>query len=339
MHSLNDVAENRLLSRWAALLPRAPGQLGRIHESDAEIVPLGDGRALALTVDTIAEEISAGLYRSPETAGRIAVVASLSDLAAVGADPLGLLLAVGLPRGATEIQEAVARGVAEACGAHGTFVLGGDTSETSALSIGCTAAGLVPVDSLTSRVGMRSGDVLFASGRVGAGAVLAARVLAGIDAASAEVAFAPRARLRAGVALRGIASACMDTSDGLVATLDQLARLNRVALEVTCPLADLLVPEAGPLATALGLPLLAFPAVLHGEYELVFSVPEARLPLLFQRASTLGWEPLRLGSVTEGQAVRIGGRTLDGAHLRNLGASLAGEPRRYAEALSAACAG
>ena len=56
MHSLNDVAENRLLSRWATLLPRAAGQIGQIHQSDAEIVPLGDGRALALTVDTIAEE-------------------------------------------------------------------------------------------------------------------------------------------------------------------------------------------------------------------------------------------------------------------------------------------
>ena len=61
----DDVAENRRLTRWAELLPRAPEQVGDVHETDAELVPLGDGRLLALTVDTVAEEIQLGLYRDP----------------------------------------------------------------------------------------------------------------------------------------------------------------------------------------------------------------------------------------------------------------------------------
>ena len=132
----DDVAENRRLTRWAELLPRAPGQVGDVHETDAELVPLGDGRLLALTVDTVAEEIALGLYREPETAGRIAVTAALSDLAAVGADPIGLLLSVTLPaRDAESVQESVARGVAEAARDAGTWVLGGDTNEGATLCV------------------------------------------------------------------------------------------------------------------------------------------------------------------------------------------------------------
>ena len=77
MRLIDDVAENRRLTRWADLLPRAPGQRGGVHEPDAELVPLGDGRLLALTVDTVCEEIRLGLYRDPRTAGRLAAAAAL----------------------------------------------------------------------------------------------------------------------------------------------------------------------------------------------------------------------------------------------------------------------
>ncbi|MBK6405359.1 MAG: hypothetical protein IPF66_10105 [Holophagales bacterium] len=174
----DDVAENRRLTRWADLLPRAPGQRGAIHETDAELVELGDGRLLALTVDTVCEEIRLGLYRDPRTAGRLAAAAALSDLAAVGAEPLGLLLSVTLPAGnADVVQEAVARGVAETASAAGIFVLGGDTNEGNDLSVGCTAAGTVPCGSELRRVGISPGDLLFSAGPLGLGAAVAASTL------------------------------------------------------------------------------------------------------------------------------------------------------------------
>ena len=100
MRLMNDILENRLLARWGELLPRAPAQVGALHETDAELIDLGDGRLLALTVDAVVEEISAGLYRDPRTVGRIAAASSLSDLAAVGADALGVLVCATLPRSA-----------------------------------------------------------------------------------------------------------------------------------------------------------------------------------------------------------------------------------------------
>jgi thiamine-monophosphate kinase len=258
-----EIAENRLLARWGALLGRAPGQLGRFNEADAELVPLGDGRLLALTVDTVDEEVRAGLYRDPRTVGRIAAVAALSDLAAVGADPLGLLLSVGLPCEDRErVQEGVARGVREVCDATGTFVLGGDTNESEALTVAGFAAGLVPSGSALTRVGTRPGDVVAVSGPVGAGSALAAtRLLGGAStlAGFGEGDFHPLPRLREGRLLRGVASACMDTSDGLVATLDQLARLNGVAIRVTRAEEELLEPGATSVRAHLGLPAFAFP--------------------------------------------------------------------------------
>ncbi len=195
----DDVAENRRLTRWADLLPRAPGQVGGVHETDAELVPLGDGRLLALTVDTVAEEIALGLYRDPRTAGRIAVAAAVSDLAAVGAEPIGLLLSVTLPaRDAEAVQEAVARGVAEAAGEAGTWVLGGDTNEGTALSVGCSAAGFVPADSVLTRMGARPGERVFGTGPLGLGAARAAAALLGAPSLLSEDEFRPPCRLAHG---------------------------------------------------------------------------------------------------------------------------------------------
>lgn len=331
---MDAIHENRLLSRWAQLLPRGPRPNGAVHESDCELVSLGDGRLLALTIDTVDEEVRLGLYRDAETAGRIAAIATLSDLAAVGAEPLGLLLSVSLPASeADEVQRRVAAGVGETCALAGTFVLGGDTSESDGLCISCVGAGTVPADGVLRRVGMRPGDALFASGRLGAGAALGAALWLATEDAFPESAFRPVPRIAEGRALRGLASACMDTSDGLVATLDQLARLNEVALRVEAPLPSLLSPEVDALRRHLGIGAFPFLAAHHGEFELVFSVPERLVDGLQRRASAMGWEPVRLGRVEAGAGVWVGDDAVDGAGIRNLRHTVGGDPSRYARAL------
>jgi thiamine-monophosphate kinase len=338
MRLTDSVAENRLLSRWAELLGRAPGQIGGVHEADAELVPLGDGRLLALTVDNVDEEIRAGLYRDPRTAGRAAAVAALSDLAAVGADPLGLLLSVGLPRPDRErVQEGVARGVREVCEAASTFVLGGDTNDADTLTVAGFAAGLVSGGPVLTRLGARPGDVVALTGRVGAGSALAAaRLLAPSPAAAGydEDDWRPLPRLREGRLLRGVASACMDTSDGLVATLDQLARLNGVAIRIGRSAEDLLEPGAAAVRARLGLPAFAFLAGHHGEFELAFTVPAGAWGGLAAAASRAGWTPLAIGQVEAGEGLLLGTRAVDGARVRNLLGDVGGDPVAYARALA-----
>jgi thiamine-monophosphate kinase len=359
MHLMNAIDKNRFLSRWAALLPRAPGQVGGIHETDAELLPLGDGRLLVLKVDSVVEEVTAGIYTDPETAGRIAVTSTLSDLAAVGADPLGILLSVTLPEsersgmcrvtGASpradtggqcpldcldgeQIQERVAAGVRDACERAETFVLGGDTNSGPTLAVGVCAAGIVPEGKHLSRLGAQPGDGIWAAGLLGLGGALAASTLlsaGGLD----ESEFRPEIRLGVGRALRGIASACMDTSDGFVATADQLARLNGVAFHVEVPLESLLHPLVEQYRTRVELPTLPFLASIHGEFELVFTVPPDREPALDNAARVLGWTPVRVGTVREGSGVYVGDVALDSTFLRNLLDDMHGDLAAYASHL------
>jgi thiamine-monophosphate kinase len=356
MRMMNAIHENRFLSRWAALLPRAPGQVGGIHETDAELLPLGDGKLLVLKVDSVVEEVTSGIYTDPETSGRIAVTSTLSDLAAVGADPLGLLLSVTLPKSERNgeagpfprpdsrgpgtldyldrewLQERVAAGVRDACERAGTFVLGGDTNSGPTLVVGVCAAGIVPEGEHLSRLGTRPGDGIWAAGHLGLGGALAASSLlrtGGFD----EHQFRPDIRLVVGRELRNIASACMDTSDGFIATTDQLARLNGVAFHVEVPLESLLHPLVEQFRTKVGLPALPFLASIHGEFELVFTVPPARESALNDVARVLEWTPVRVGTVREGSGVYLGEVELDTTLLRNLLDDMDGDVAAYAARL------
>jgi thiamine-monophosphate kinase len=306
-----------MLARWGELLPRAPGQIGRLHETDAELVDLGDGRLLALKVDAVVEEVSVGLYRAPRTVGRVAAASSLSDLAAVGADALGVLVCATLPHTDREaVQTGVAEGLRETLDLAGTFVLGGDTNEGEHLSVAVCAAGLVPRDRVITRVGARPGDRVFVSGLLGAGGALAGSVLMGLGSVT-EDAFRPVPRLREGAMLRRIASCSMDTSDGFVATIDQLARINEVGFRIDAEPATLLHPIASQVHAATGIAAFPFLASYHGEFELVFTVPPERVAALMEQARTLGWVPIPVGVVERSPGVRFGDVEVDAARLRN----------------------
>jgi len=351
--ALGAVGENAFLSLWGERLRRHPGQLNALHEADAELVPLpGTGRLLAVTTDTVAEEIALGFYRDAETVGWVAAAASLSDLAAVAAEPVGLLAAVTLPREAPRaFAEGLAKGLDAAAQAAGTWILGGDTNVADAASVTTTAVGTVAADERLTRVGCAAGDAVYASGQLGAGALPVMRAM-GLAAGApgppsadgpAAAEFRPCPRLREARLLVGWASACMDTSDGLVATLDQLSRLNGVGFDVTVPIADILVAEAHAACRGAGLdPLLAL-AQPHGEFELVFTVSAEREEAFELHAQENGFEPVRLGVVTAlgaGDAgLRFSGdgapRDLDGARIRNLQDETGADLARYAAALAA----
>jgi thiamine-monophosphate kinase len=333
MRLMNDILENRVLGRWGELLPRSPRQLGALHETDAELVDIGNGRLLALTVDAVVEEVRVGLYRAPRTVGRIAAVASLSDLAAVGADPLGVLVCATLPHTDRDrVQEGVAQGLREVLDPTGLFVLGGDTNEDEHLALAVTAAGLVPKDAVITRVGARPADRVFVSGPLGAGGAYAGAALLGIGTMDEE-AFRPAVRLREGASLRGIASSCMDTSDGFVATIDQLARVNDVGIRIAAAPTDLLHPVAATLRRSAGIPAFPFLASYHGEFELVFTVPPERIALLAARAQALRWTPIPVGVVEPDPGVRFGHAEVDTARLRNAWALSNGDLSKYMHTL------
>src|SRR4029079_18871339 len=112
-----------------------------------------------------------------------------------------------------------------------------------------------------------------------------------------EAEWRPCPRLAWGQALRGIASACIDTSDGVIPAVDQLARVNDVAVHVETPQTHWLDPHAAAIAEKAAIPRAVFLAGPHGELELVFTVPPERLAELERVAGQLSWTPLRVGTI------------------------------------------
>ncbi len=306
---MQQIHENAFIARLASFLPRQPAQLNGVQESDAELIRLpGEAHhVLAVTTDAIAEEIETGLYTDPYLIGWMTVMANLSDLAAVGADPIGLLVAETLPRDASEEDLiALQTGIRDACARCGTSVLGGDTNFSDSFRTTGTAVGLIANASPLMRVRCTPGEVLFCTGRLGTGNAYAARRLTGI-ADPDPAPYRPVARLKEGLSLRSIASACMDSSDGLFATLDQLGRLNNCGFELENGWEDKIASGASRFAASSGLdPWMLF-AGPHGEFELVFTVPELLISALHRGAAKAGWTPLRLGKVTRDAGIGLGG--------------------------------
>jgi len=358
------VLEHELIGRLAAGLPRSPWQLNGLHESDAELLRLpGSDLVLALTTDALAEEIATGLYADPWLMGWMLVTVNASDLAAVGADPLGLLICETLPPDADAGWiAALQRGIADAAVAHGLPVLGGDTNAGATPHLAATAVGVVNGRPLT-RCGARAGDILYASGPLGMGGAFALSQLAGRrphvalatdgaegllqqdptnvegnDGRAPAVTFRPTARLREGALLRAVASACMDTSDGAIATMDELMTLNGVGLRIEPPVEAWTDPAALAVARAFGIPPWMLHAGPHGEFELLFTVPPRGVEELRRAAHAAGWQPVHLGFVTAEPGLRAphagGLLALDTTAIRNLFEQCGGEVKEYAKRLS-----
>jgi thiamine-monophosphate kinase len=341
---MDDILENVAIDTLAKGFARAPNQVNALHESDAELLEIASmpGHYLAITIDTVAEEIAAGLYEDPFTMGWVTVMASLSDLAAVGADPLGILVSVGVPPGSDAVfVDRARRGMEEACRSLGVFIMGGDLNAMSTPSFTGCAFGVVPRGGVRTRLGIRPGDAVFLSGPAGDGNALGLVRLAGLaDRFFPEEGYRPSARLEAGRALRGLAGASMDTSDGVLTTLDQLMRLNGYGFLVECDWPALLSRRALALCEGTDTPPWLMLAGPHGEFELVFTVPASRMDAFSESSNARGFVPIRLGTVQERPVVTFAlssGRRvdIDMTPVRNLDPTAKGGAERYLAELTA----
>ena len=330
------ILENQMVERLARTFRRSPGQVNRLNESDAEIVRLGStGVRLAITTDSIVEEIASGLYDDPYMIGWMAAMANFSDLAAVGAAPVGLLVAETLPPDLPEDFVAeLQRGIDEACCASGSFVLGGDTSSGRTLEVTGCAVGIMEDGGALSRVGCQPGHVLYCSGPLGSGNAFA---VSRFCPARARYPFAPCARILEGQLIRGLASACMDSSDGALTTLDQLMRLNNVGFRLDENWEKAIAPAAAEVVARASIPAWLLLAGQHGEFELLFTVAPENLAEVLRRAAAAGWTPIRLGTVIPQELISLdmyGGPTaIDTARIRNAAFTAQGNVREYIQEL------
>jgi len=333
---MDQISENLRIDLIARHFLNAPHRVNNIHEADAELVDLGGNseKYLAITTDALVEEISSGLYDDPSLIGWMLAMANFSDLAAVGADPLGLLVTMSYPASQDEAYVAkLAEGISEACQKLGSYVLGGDTNQAEAVFLSGCAVGLVPKKSAITRIGARPGDKVFLTGPAGLGSIYAFLRLTGQDGRLPKSYFRPLARIREGQLVREFASCCMDTSDGLLHTADTLTRLNHCQFVIQDRWEKILHPLALEVCRAQNLPPWLTLAAVHGEFELCFALRPDRERDFLEAASRAGWAPIAVGEIIDGEVVSIKKGEelvpLDTAMIRNIAEEAGSNPNAY----------
>lgn len=280
---------------------------------DAAVLDLPPGRQLVLAADAMVAGTHFLAEDPPETVGAKLLRVNLSDLAAMGATPLGYLMTAALPRATPEAWIAgFAAGLAADQAAFGLTVLGGDTVSTSGpISLSLTILGLVAPGQALRRHGARPGDGVWVSGTIGDGG-LGLRVLQGRLAADPAGHLAaryrrPEPRLALGPALAGLARAAMDISDGLVQDLGHLCRAGGCGAVIEA--------HGVPLSPAARAAVMADPALLPvvltggDDYELLFAAPPGAEAALAARAAAAGVAVTRIGRFVPGSAeVMVQGR-------------------------------
>ncbi len=321
MPKMKSIIENQFIENLTRFLPRCKAQMNGLQETDAEIIRIGpQGPLLALTMDSIAEEIETGLYSDPFLLGWMAVLVNASDLSAVGARPLGILINETFgPQADAAFVNRLQQGIAQASQACELPVLGGDTNFSGHTELSACAVGLCDEGSFLKRRGCRPGDLLYTTGRMGLGNAFALRQLKHLPL---EIEYRPQPRFMQSGVIREFATCCMDSSDGLLTTLDQLMRINDLGFDVQRDPDSYLHPRARDLCRSMGLPQTALLAAPHGEFELVFTIPPEREMLFLGKSREADWQPLLLGTVTKNPGLRLitetGVITPDTAEIRNL---------------------
>jgi len=332
----DEIIENTFISSLVKNFPRARLQHNSLQESDAELIKIpGTDEAIAITTDSIVEEIERGLYSDPYLIGWMTVIVNASDIAAVGAEPLGILLNETFPRNIDpEFLENLQKGIKDACCACNLNVLGGDTNFSSHLQMGACALGLIHGNKLLMRSGCKPGDFLFTSGKLGKGNSYAFyKLILSNNSLINLPYYQPKPRLEEGKILREFASCCMDTSDGMIATIDQLMRLNNIEFNITTCMDEWIHPEVKEFSLQAKIPLWWMLAGPHGEFELLFTIPPEQLKAFVETASCNNWKPVMLGQAFEDAGLQIllddKSVMIDTGKIRNLFDEVNGDLVRY----------
>lgn len=243
---------------------------------DCAVISPAEKQNIAITTDTLVAGVHFPLQTSARAIGHKAIAVNLSDLAAMGAEPSWISLAITLPQADELWVEEFCAGVFELCEFYNVQLIGGDTTQ-GPLSITVTAQGLVPANKHITRSGAKAGDWLYVTGEIGDAALALQHILGDVmvddeylETVMQKLNF-PRPRILAGQALREYATAAIDLSDGLVADLGHLCKASGVGANII--LENL--PISNALRDTVGLEN-SFELALRGgdDYELLFTVSE-----------------------------------------------------------------
>ncbi len=268
------------------------------------------GMQLAVSSDMLVEGRHFLSTVSPQRLGHKALAVNLSDLAACGARPLAFTLALSLPHVNETWLQGFSAGLFSLAQANGCELIGGDTTQ-GPLTICITVFGEIPPGDALLRSGAQVGDDIYVSGNLG-DARLALEVFRGNLQLAPDMFEAARLRLEQpeprvalGMALRGVANACMDISDGLVGDLGHLLKASGVGAVLTT---DWVADSAAISPAVHSLPMnkrLDMALAGGDDYELLFTAAPDQAHAVQEAANACGVSVTCIGRISAGQQLQV----------------------------------
>ena len=269
-----------------------------IGDDCALIKPVAD-EEIAITTDMLVEGRHFFAGADPEQLGRKALAVNLSDLAAMGAQPLGFTLAIAMPKVDISWLEAFSKGLLDIATLFACPLIGGDTT-AGPLTLSITALGSIPAGKAIRRSGAKIDDDVWVSGTVGdARLVLAALrheiALSEEDLKRVEKRMhQPTPRIELGIRLRDIATAALDISDGLLGDLTHVLKQSKVDAEIVLnqlPKSEILKKQSVDLQNQ-------FAASGGDDYELCFTAPAHQRDVIKKISTSLNLPLTMIGKIT-----------------------------------------
>lgn len=266
---------------------------------DAALVKVDASQALAICVDTLVEGVHFPINTNPEDIAYKAVAVNLSDLAAMGAEPKWITLALTMPRVDADWLKNFSEGLYACCDAYHVSLIGGDTTR-GPLSVTIQAHGFVPLEKSLKRSGAKVGDRIYVSGELGSAALglqIISNKLTAPESEQKKLITAlnrPEPCVKQGLLLRDFASSCIDISDGFLADLQHILDASHVGA-----LIDL---TKIPLSTALLDMQQRLQAALTGgdDYQLCFTIPAEKSAAFEQCFKAKGLAYFCVGEICKG---------------------------------------
>jgi thiamine-monophosphate kinase len=266
---------------------------------DCALMRLTADQEIAITTDMLVEGRHFLPGANPELLGRKALAVNLSDLAAMGAKPLGFTLALALPKADAAWLEGFSKGLFSMANEHSCSLIGGDTT-AGPLNICITAFGSIPIGKAIQRKGAKVGEDIWVSGELGAARLTLAALrhevlLPDLDLKQIEHRMhQPTPRVELGTQLRGVASAALDISDGLLGDLKHILEESQVDAQIFLDL----LPKSAILRKHSEALQNQFAACGGDDYEICFTAPSGQRKVIEKLSNTLRLPLTRIGQTT-----------------------------------------
>ncbi|GLS27885.1 thiamine-phosphate kinase [Marinibactrum halimedae] len=272
---------------------------------DCALLTVPEGRQLAVSMDTLVGGVHFPKNADPELIAERAVRVCVSDLAAMGAEPLWFTLGLTMPSSESNWLSGFSRGLFKAASEYNISLVGGDTT-SGPLAITLQVHGSVLPDKALQRCNARVGDVIFVTGNLGDGAAALAVIKKEFEVGKSAFAYlmsryyTPKARIREGQLLTKIGHAAIDVSDGLLADLGHICKASGVAavieaerLPISDPVKKLCDPDTAMTWALTG----------GDDYELCFTIPPSRLRVFEDLQAKYNFDCTAIGEIVSGDGV------------------------------------